>query len=107
MCIRDSQRHQWYGHRHGWLHGRTERCRSAKRHRRHRGADVDDQPGGGAAMTMHARVMVVIGVLTLAGASPALAQRSVTDVLSFLLTNQSIVTSDAAPVSYTHLRAHE
>ena len=47
-------------------------------------------------MTMRARVMAVIGVLTLASASPALAQRSVTDVLSFLLTNQSIVTSDAA-----------
>jgi len=39
---------------------------------------------------------VVIGILVLAVASPALAQqRSVTDVLSFLLTNRSIGTADA------------
>ena len=47
-------------------------------------------------MTMRGRVIAVIGVFTLCSAAPALAQRSVTDVLSFLLTNQSIVTSDAA-----------
>jgi hypothetical protein len=45
-------------------------------------------------MTM--RVIAVIGLFTLGSAPPALAQRSVTDVLSFLLTNRSIATEDAA-----------
>ena len=44
-------------------------------------------------MMMRGRVIAVIGVFTLGSASPALAQRSVTDVLSFLLTNQSIATN--------------
>ena len=49
-------------------------------------------------MTGHLRFLAVIGVaLAVSAPAPAVAQqRSVTDVLSFLLTNRSIATDDAA-----------
>jgi hypothetical protein len=43
-----------------------------------------------------ARLSAVIGLLLLCSPSPALAQRTATDVLSFLLTNRTIRTDDAA-----------
>ena len=45
---------------------------------------------------MNRRLTPFMFVLLLAAPAPALAQRSVTDVLSFLLTNRSIPTDDAA-----------
>lgn len=48
-------------------------------------------------MTRRFRLVVAIGLLlAISAPPPALAQRSVTDVLSFLLTNRSIATDDAA-----------
>ena len=48
-------------------------------------------------MTRGLRLLTVTGLfLAISAPAPALAQRSVTDVLSFLLTNRSIPTDDAA-----------
>ena len=48
-------------------------------------------------MTRRLRLLTAIGLfLSVSAPVPALAQRSVTDVLSFLLTNRSIPTDDAA-----------
>jgi len=47
-------------------------------------------------MTHHVWATVMSGLILLSSATPAAAQRSVTDVLSFLLTNRSIATGDPA-----------